>query len=305
MKRDIVFCFIILAGLSARAADWSSRDGVDFGVTSNANLTKDNPVADEYVRLTSSNSMKAGSHFLGFRLSYADYFKESQNDSLSLKLSDSYQTTTPWKVNAAIVSRIYTQTNPGTTDTSFTNVGFDVSGSRPFHLIRGLHQEFEAGYRFRDYTSIEGRNDHNFFGAISIDKELSEKLDLGASTEIGLLASSISDYSRAYIEIAGSVDYQLPESWNWSSELSLAENSYTSRTISTQTVVNQQRGRRVVGTSAALESYLLLTASTEVMRKESQSFRWGFSLSGMNESSASGSLDFTTADLMARLLWNF
>ncbi|MEK7355944.1 MAG: hypothetical protein AAB250_05815, partial [Bdellovibrionota bacterium] len=230
---------------SIAAAQTSSRNTADLGVTSNANLTKENPTSDTYVRLTTSNTLVRGDDNFGLRLGYVDYFSESSNDLFSLRLSDR-RTSSNWSYTGALFTNIYTGGSPGTTDNAFTNVGLEAKGerSRPWS---GAALEYGGGYRLRVFPDLDGRNDHAAFALATLDREMTSKLALGATSEFGVLLSSLSEYSRIYFDLGGTVDYQLPDSWTLTGDLLLSQSYFLNRTVTTSTAVGRSRGSGLTG----------------------------------------------------------
>jgi hypothetical protein len=295
----------LIVGAAAGASDWSSRNSFDFGMTTNANLSKELPVSDSFARATTSNTVPFGSQTLGLRLSYIDYFQQSQNDALSLRLSDIIaRPGSRWKYSGALVSQTYTSGNPGITDYSFTNAGFDLGAARDSQLNGPTGLEIGGGYRFRSYPSFSHRNDHTLFGAGTLDFEVSEKISAGTTSELGLMISTLPEYTRIYFELGGSLDWDLPSQWEWSNDLLLSMSSFPGRTVTATTVVTQKRG----GSSKTLtgnESYSLFSFSSEIFRKQTETLKWGFGLYMTNQSSRSGYQDYSTTQALARLILSF
>lgn len=284
-------------------AQTSSRNSVDLGVTNNANLTKDNPTSDTYLRLTSSNTFKPGADKLGLRLSYVDYFSQNPNDLFTLRLSDRHETD-DWNFTGAVFSNIYTSGSPGTADSAFTNVGFEVTADRDRSWGRAS-VAYGGGYRLRYFPSFDGRNDHTVFAMATLDKEVTSKLTLGANSEYGILLSSLPEYSRMYLDLGGTAEYLLPSDWSLSGDLSLSNSYFLNRTVTTQTQVNRNRGSGLAGTRTSAETYSSIFMSVEGMRQQTETFRWGFGLYMTNQSSASGSFDYSVTDVLAKLSLNF
>ncbi len=262
-------------------------------------------MGDGYLKVASNNRWRVSAHTLGFRASYVDFFSQSQNDALSIRVSDAFAPDgSAWKFSGALMTNIYTSGSPGTTDESFTSYGMDFAAVREKSLAQATLLEFGGGSRLRFFPSFSGRTDFVFYGSAAIDHEFNGKLTMTGFTELGLLLSTLPDYSRTYLDIGGSADYALPARWNWTTELSIGQSFFMSRSVSTTTLVTERRGRMISGTRTENESYSSFNFSTEAIRKETESFKWGASLSSTNQTSKSGYQDFSAVDIMARLIWN-
>lgn len=302
--KTVITILIMLSTTPFAMAQTSSRNTADLGVTSNANLTKENPTSDTYVRVTSSNSLVRGDDNLGLRLAYVDYAQENVNDMFSLRLSDR-RTSSNWSYTGALFTNVYTYgSSPGTTDNAFTNVGAEVRAERSQAWLSNA-LEYGGGYRLRVFPSFDGRNDHTAFALATLDREMSSKLSLGAISEFGILLSSLSEYSRVYLDLGGTLDYQLPDSWTLTGDLTLSQSFFLNRTVTTATAVSRSRGSGATGSRTSAETYSSMALSAEGMRQQTENFKWGFGASVTNQSSASGSLDYSVLDLLARLNLNF
>lgn len=244
MRSSLILVLLFAFINDANAEDWKSKNTFGLGVTNNANLSKDEKVSDTFMKLTSSNTTKRDSHFFGVRLGYTDYIKEHENDAFSFRLSDTVTKANNWKYGGALLGQIYTANSPGTTDESFTNIGGDLGIGRDVDLRKDLLAEFGTGYRLRYYPSFSGRNDHAGFINGSLDFDATKKLTVGGLAEMGVLFSSLPDYSRTYVDLGVSIDYELPARWDLLADLAVSQSYFTSRTLSTSTTVTQRRGNR-------------------------------------------------------------
>ncbi|MES2965549.1 MAG: hypothetical protein V4760_16835 [Bdellovibrionota bacterium] len=302
--KSIITILIMLSTASVASAQTSSRNAAEVGMTSNANLTKENPTSDAYVRISSSNSLVRGDDTLGLRLGYVDYARENINDMFSLRISDR-RTSSNWSFTGALFTNVYTYgSSPGTTDNAFTNVGAEFRGERS-QSWRSNALEYGGGYRLRVFPSFDGRNDHTAFALATLDREMSSQLSLGAISEFGILLSSLSEYSRIYLDLGGTLDYQLPDSWTLTGDLTLSQSFFLNRTVTTQTAVSRSRGSGATGSRTSGETYSSLSLSAEGMRQQTETFRWGFGAFVTNQASASGSLDYSVLDVLAKLNLNF
>ena len=108
-----------------------------------------------------------------------------------------------------------------------------------------------------------------------------------------------------YLELGASADFLLPQRWEWSNELMVGQTGFTSRTVSTTTVVTQKRGVKSVGTVSENEAYSSFSLATELMRKQTLNFKWGVGLYSKQQSSKSGYEDYASLDVLARVMYWF
>lgn len=297
-----VFAILILQQTAARA-ELRSRDEAGLGFTNNANLEKDNTDSDLFLKLSSLNTLPSGDHEFGLRLGYLGYSKESVNDVLLWKLSDRYDLGwKDWKLFGAFGGQNYPRGNPGTTDVSFDNLTFELSGERAITLGERTELIVNPGTQVTYFTSFDGRTDYAFFMAASLDHELTRRLALGAHGELGSVGSTLAEYSKLYWEIGGSVDYALSRDWSLSGDLALRQSYFLSRTVSTQTVVTNKRGIRTTSTLNENEAYNHVLLAGEAMKRWNAVVRTGIGLNLASQASKSTYQDYTVAELLARAL---
>lgn len=299
----IILTLATISTLSIAHAETTSRNSVEMGMTNNAYLTKTNPTSDTYLRLSTSNGLTRANDRFGLRASFTEYFKANENDLFSLRLSDR-RTGGSWNYTGALFTNIYTAGAPGTTDNAFTNVGGEFAVDRD-KSWGSASLNYGGGYRLRYFTDLDGRNDHTIFGMATFDKEVTAKLSLGAYTETGLLVSSLSEYSRLYFDIGGTLDYLLPADWTLSGDVMISQSYFLNRTVTTQTQVGRNRGVGVSGTRSSAETYSSFYLSAEGMRQQTAAFQWGGGIYMTNQASASGSLDYSVVDILGRLTLSF
>lgn len=295
---------LILTAVQAHADGFRSRNELDLGFTNNAYLVSDNAKADTYLYALSSNTWNRNSHEIFLRLSYRDYFVEKPNNLLTWKAGDDFKHGR-WNWTAAVVGQNYTSGSPGTTDNSYDNIGADVTAETQSSLSSTTDLFYGGGLRFRDYTAMEGRLDHTGFATGRIEHHITPKLLLSGYGEGGLILSSLSDYSRLYFDFGGSADYDLDTRWTWTSEISLGQSYFLTRTVSTPVAAVNRRGKRITNTSTAQERYSNILVSTGALCRQSERFRWGGEINSTTQASLSGLEDYSALTVMGRAIWIF
>ncbi|HEX4926327.1 MAG TPA: hypothetical protein VFV50_19690 [Bdellovibrionales bacterium] len=302
----MLFLIVLFMGPAA-AADFNFGGEAGLGLTDNANLEDSQRDGDFYVRIAGQVSSRKGEHAYGARLGLTDYLREHSNDVVSWRLYDRWQKNpSAWLIYAALLGQDYTGGDSGITDSSFDNFGFDAYGEKTKELGSRTSLGFGPGLAGRYYTSLSNRSDHTLYGFAEIDHELSQKVLLGGRTELGFLISNDADFSRTYLELSGNIDYLFRESWNWFSELTIRQTSFTSRTASEETIVSRRRGRMArAETVTELEAHSSLMIYTEVVKKHSSTIETGASLRHSNQSSRSGYQNYSANELYGRIVLSF
>jgi len=307
------FCFIISAVFLSSPLRGETKSNSTFGAdvnggyTSNANYTKDSPNADTFYKVGALAKYKTNEHSGVFRLNYVNYQKETVNNALSFRLSDDLAMTgmEGWRFNGALVGYFYTNNGPGTTDTSFSNYGGNFSIRRELENSKDQESRVGAGYRLRYYPAFSTRVDHNLYGTGGVDWNLDKNLDLDLNIEAGGVFSRDSDYSRLYAQLSATLDYEISKKWLWTSGMGLTAGVYTVRTVAADTEVTRRRGAiRPTAKTSQKEAYQQVTASTEIMRRETDSIQYGLSMVGTNQTSRSGQLDYSVFEVLASLIFN-
>jgi hypothetical protein len=291
--------------LTASAYDWRSMNEAGLGFTDNANLEDSQRDSDMFYRLSTINSYQTDAHLLGVRLAFTDYFRENRNDLLSLRLSDRWSPGGKWSYYGALAFQDYVGGEPGTTEASFDNFGVDFSMERKITLNSKTEIRFGPGGTARFYSASAHRSDFSAFGYGEIDYEVSEKVLIGGRAETGLLLSTDSDFSRFYLELVGSCDYDFAESWSVAGELGIKDSAFTSRSISTETIVSRNRGFASRSQGPSNEAYSYFYLYSELLKEFKPDLRGGLSLRTSSQSSRSGYQNFSAAELFARLIFTF
>jgi hypothetical protein len=307
MRTFILISILLFSSISM--AQLRSANEFGLGLTDNANLEDADRDSDFFVKASTTNSYGMESHQLGVRLSYLGYLHQSTNDVFSWRLSDQFKldSAPKWSFYGALVGQDYVAGEPGTTETSFDNVGWDFFAERQYAMNSKLELSYGPGANARYYTALSNRSDYTFFGYIDFEYEHSSILFLGARAELGFLISSDTDFSRNYIELSGDADYGFAETWNLTGEVGLRQSTFPGRTLSEGTIVTSKRGSRLrAGADAEYESHSYLYVYTEVL-KDLRGSEWksGLSLRLANQNSRSGYQNYSTTEVYGRIMYTF
>lgn len=294
---------LILISTTTANAQVTSRNSADIGFTSNANLTTENKESDLFLRVATSNRFpRSGKQATSFRLSYMDYFEQNENDYLAASLQNQWGDKKNRIFTLALAAQHFPNGGSGVTETAFNNYGLNFSLAKGWQR-NSFDGDFGAGYKMRYYPDFEGRNDHNGYGFASGTYEISSRLVLNGYAESGLTVSSLSEYTRLYGEITGTVEYLLPDRWTWANELTLGRSHFLDRSVTTQTRV--VRKRVTTQTSTANERYTNFSLASELMRSQAENFKWGAGATVANQSSLSDLQDYSVITLEAKLILHF
>jgi hypothetical protein len=304
----IIFLTILFLYTLDASAEIRSRNELGIGMTDNANLESTDRDSDMIMKVATVNYLDHGPYTFGLRLGFLNYNTQDTNDVFSWRLSasgDLRSALKGWKAYVGVYGNHYPQGAPGTTDTSFDNVGFDVSADRVQQLTSKVDMTFGPGYQFRRYTQFDNRTDHTFFGFADFDFLVTPLFSAGAHSEIGLMFSSLSEYSRSYFEFGGNTVYNLSRSWDWLCDLTVRYSGFFHRTISQNVVTTNRRGIRATSTKEEQETYSNLSLSTEFDYKVSSSATLAFSLNHITQDAKSGTQNYSATEIMARGILTF
>ena len=305
MRLLIMTC--ILLACEAGAAQIRSINEAGIGFTDNANLEESQRDSDFFFRASTTNSHDAGSHKLGLRLSYVGYTNQTVNNLFSWRISDRFAPNPAgWEFYGALLGQDYVAGDPGTTESSFDNIGWEFTASKPHSLNPHASLKFGPGASGRYYTSLSNRSDHRVFGYAEFDFESSTKTYFGARSELGFQVSSDHDYSQTYLELSGDIDYRFSDRWSFYNELGIRQTGFPGRNLSDQTIVNRQRGRQASLTpDSQIESHGLIYLYSEVMKDIRDDIQGGLSLRYSAQTSRSGNQNFTLTELYGRIIFTF
>lgn len=300
-----IFTSYILCWTPAVQAAWTSRNRVEAGMTDNALWTDINRENDFFLGLGTTSSTTKQGHNLGFRLSYQDYGKVNENDALSWGLFDKIAC-----VNSSTHCAIqlkgqqYVYQEPQTTDSSFSNYGLATSIENSRSLPSDLSLDLTGGYEFKNYHS-QNRSDHIVNGEASLGYEVTPRLYLEATGDLGLNLSSASEFSYTYLELIFFAEYSLTNEWSASGGLSLKQSSFLSRDLSTETLVTRRSGKTVLLTDITKESYSTVGLTLEATKTLSLVHSLGIRLQTYNQKSRSGYQDYNVNELIGQWLFHF
>jgi hypothetical protein len=283
-----VSCLLILL-FSAGAWAIESRNEAGLGYVDNPDYVSANKTGDEYWRLSSDNLWAQGGQKFQVRAGYRGFFKAHQNDLFAWRVGDKIPLNSKWTLNAGLFGNHYVHSSPGVTDESFSNIGADANALTPWNLGRRKTLSLGPGAEVRKYIDVSERTDLTVFGQALFDYEASSSLFFDTFLKPGVLLSSQSDFSRAFIEAGGGVDYNINERWNSYSSLAVQHSSFLSRTVSSETVTTRARGKNIqTRTATTAESYEYVRARTSLSRKLNARWTAGGELTLESQNSTSG-----------------
>ena len=239
--------FIFFFSLSEQAlAKTEAKQSVGLNFTSNANLVNENKIGDFYTQLNSRVSTEFSAVPVYFNLGWLNYFKETSNNFLSVSLSadieaTQFKTTSTYWI-PKLFHRNYLRDNAATSDSSFTHTGLGLDLEKIFIKKSDFSLSAMAGYETRLFSKFQNRNDHEIHFLSDLKYSIDPILKLSAFGGLGLVSSSLSEYSRNYIEFGGGLKSDTEEKINWGSEAVLVQTTYVNRTISQATEITKRRG---------------------------------------------------------------
>lgn len=296
--RFIFLCQLLLLASVAQAQIKSTNEAT-LGFTDNANYEDGGRDSDFFLRFSTSNSYKSGEQLFGLRLSYSDFFKEHQNDHFSFRISDRWSpSNNGWSFVGALLGRQYTSEGPGYTETAFNNWGLDLSAEKSKAIASRTDLTFGPTLRGRYYSGAASRSDHTLSGAADLTHELNSRLALIFSTELGVLTSSDSNFSRMMFDLSAAADFQVSSELQWYSEIGLSYSGFSDRSVAEQTIVSNRRGTFRTITTVENEAYDFFYLTTELKKAYSENVEGKVSFNHTSQSSRSGFQNFAVNEFL-------
>jgi hypothetical protein len=308
-QRTLAFaCITLFVSNEGWAAGGLSLDsGVAY--TSNANLVQTGAESDTILRLGGvwRGPIQSGTSRVSLR--YADYLKRSENDLLSSDFAYAWKAEAPKKAASLtyemrFAARNYVRENVGTTDQGFTHYGLIGNATfTPETKSPAWNYVPQIDFEFYPYAD---RSDFDVSFRIEYDT-LSGDVERGftLSATPGLLYSTASDFSKAYLALA--VDYEAPldEKSTWGIGLGVMPSLYLSR-ATTSTVLTTSRGKKgAVSTSSTVvtekESTTWISPNAWYSRTLSSDWIARVEIFGNFQSSKSDTYNFRETQILASL----
>ncbi len=301
-----VTCLLVLSSFAFSAlAQVSFRPQAGLGFTDNANFEDTQKDADFFWWVRSSNSLLKKDSEWNLWLNYRGYFKEHQNNVLTYRLGDTLSGqnsaigTYEWDLAAG--GQKYTEESPGTTESSFDNVYAETSLLKTWGLQKNLDLNFEPLYQFKYYPQFDGRSDHTLSANLLFDWNFHVVQSLNPYLEIGWVQSSLSLYSKNYLEFGTAWKYTPRPDLKYMLNLLSKYSAYPSRKVSETTVISDKRGRSRSLSQDGIETQSLIQFQgtvVKILEKAELRGTIGFS----QQSTRSGIEDYSEFQCLASIL---
>ncbi len=306
MKIKMLFSLILLLSIQAQAS-FDSYNYLGLYFTDNANFEKDQKDGDFYLNLSTTNTISNEEWKWRFRLGYFDYAKENQNDLLSGQVSAHYMVA-PESPSAEVYFKILFQNYlasqvSGSTDLSYNFTGFEFGSEHNFEFNNEKNLKLHPYYQQRNYSNLNQRKDQQLGGLLTFDKEWDKKTYAFVEAEVGLLRSSLTEYSKNFVVLSGGGDRQLGNDWALEGSLALQLSTYTTRTT-TQVIAGTTR-RKGASTETVPETTSTLTLNFSGVRQITEEFKFRAGWTLINQGSRSGDETYAANIIYGQLNYNF
>lgn len=301
-----IFCLLALFFCAAAHADFVSLDEAGLGYSDNPYFTSTDVKPDFFFRVRSRNTWTLSDHKTLFDATYTGFFKETPNDVFNWRVADERNLrlfNLPWQLNTAFFGNHYIHNSPGTTDDGFSNIGAEADFQRKWQVRPNLLLTYGPGLELDDYIDISRRTDTLISMQGNLDYTRSKRLDIYGASQLDMVLSTDSDFSKTFLELDGGCSYAWSPVWTWYNDVTLRETEFFSRTVSRPTILTTRRGETINSTSTAYESYTTWYWATEVRRDLSKEVYSSLRLTASNQNSTSGLLDYSTFGIYARLVY--
>lgn len=258
-----LFLFMISQANAQTPAEIQGKQSLGLFYTSNADLVSSQPTADAFTRLDSKWYGQVQDVPFYFGLSWYNYAKQKSNNMLSLNLSteklQESHIAGDYQLIPKLFHRNYIFNSAATSDTSFTNTGFGLDFEKSWQKDSGLNLSAMAGFESRHFHQFKNRWDHEGHITGDIQFELASKILLNGFSGLGLVLSSLSEYSHLFLDLGFGAQGPINADWTWNSELQITQKNYLNRTITQATEITNRRGNKSSVLSTTNESTLLNT----------------------------------------------
>lgn len=257
---------LALLSSSPLHAETLDKQSLGYHYTSNAYLTPDSPVADSYLLLNSRYKFQMLENPLAFRLDFADYLKESDNDYLRLNLNTKWPSLSRGSFRSLdfylrLFHKNYLHENVATSDNSFTHTGAGLDMEREWQLSPTLQLTAGAGYETRYFHDFRGRNDHQFMVLADMDFYPGARVSFHTSADLGLTLSSLAAYSATFTDLGAGAKGLINKDLEWISDLDIRAVAYVNRTVDEAVEVGARRGTLKTVTVSEIERTQSLSLS--------------------------------------------
>jgi hypothetical protein len=293
-------CFFSSAGV----AQFRSSNEAGLGFTDNANLENTQRDSDVFLKLSTANSYKTGEHQLGLRMAYMSYLNQKINDLFSWKISERFhKETSAWSLFGTLLGNDYVSGDPGTTESSFDNIGFEFIAERLKDLSARTSMKFGPGAYSRFYT---WRSDHTLLGFFEIEFTANSDFIVSGRSELGFTNSSDGHFRKSYFEIGGDADYRFKDDLSLYGDLTLRQTNFPGRSLSDQTTVTTRRGRTArIGAENDYESQGYSQLFVELLKNLNSDLDGAVSIRLINQNSKSGYEDYSVTEFYSRINYSF
>lgn len=308
MKRSV---FLSLLGVSFTNGGWAAPSGLTFdtglAITSNANLVQTNPESDAIAKVGGAWRFPFVSGNSRLSIRYSDYFTHHENDLLSGDLSHTWKAenssgATALTYGLRLQTRNYVKQDAGTTDQGFTHHG--MGGNITFNPTNPFWS-FTPKVDFEYYPSAR-RSDFDLSLNAEYDSLVSDA-DQGFTFGFtpGILYSTASDFSKAYLALSADYEAPLSETSTWGSGLWVTPSFYLSRATTSTALTPTRRKRGAASTLTTLVSKKEITCffSPSVWYSKILSSDWltRIEILGNFQTSKSGTYNYTEFVVLASL----
>ncbi len=256
-----LFFFMISKANAQTPAEIQGKQSLGLFYTSNADLVSSGPTADAFTRLDSKWYGQVQDIPFYFGLTWYNYAKQKSNNMLSLNLSTEQLQEShiagDYQLIPKLFHRNYIFNTAATSDTSFTNTGVGVDFEKSWQKNSRLNFSALAGLESRHFHQFKNRWDNEGHITGDIQFELTSKILLHGFSGLGLVFSSLSEYSNFFLDLGFGAQGPINADWNWNSELQVTQKNYLNRTITQATEITNRRGNKSTVISTTNESALL------------------------------------------------
>ena len=256
-----LFFFMISQANAQSPAEIQGKQSLGLFYTSNADLVSSGPTADAFTRLDSKWYGQVQDIPFYFGVSWYNYAKQKSNNMLSLNLSTEQLQEShiagDYQLIPKLFHRNYISNTAATSDTSFTNTGFGLDFEKTWQKNSRLNLSALAGFESRHFHQFKNRWDHEGHITGDVQFELTSKIFLNGFSGLGLVFSSLSEYSHLFLDLGFGAHGPINADWNWNSELQITQKNYFNRTITQATEITNRRGNKSTVVSTTNESTLL------------------------------------------------
>lgn len=312
-----MFSWIFILGLAfvagpslAFAAGTTLEFESGLAYTSNADLASTGAVSDGVFRVGGYAGFPLASTQSRASVRFADYMKRDDNDLLSVDFGSkwalekkSVKDDSVRTFDLRIVLRDYVHEQAGTSDVGFTHYGVvgrygwrkDLAGGDEFRISPMVDVEHYPKFSNRNDVDLSVRFQRLLYGKSG--KESFFDLELSP----GLLVSTESDFSKAYLFVSANYESPIDERTSWGAFFSLTPSFYTSRSTDSVVLVNG-RGRNA-STTTVTEKESTLLVSPGVWWSRRLSVAWEFRADSFLsvQTSKSGTYEFTELQAAASI----